>query len=79
MRIITLGTDLIYTNDLRTGETRQSLLQDVANASRMVDYCKNIDFTALLRCLQMCRSIPVHAMLQDEPGEYHQPVFFTAP
>ena len=41
-----LGTDLINTCDVRTGELRRSCLQDVANASRVADYCSNIDFVA---------------------------------
>lgn len=41
-----LGTDLINSYDVRTGELRQSLLQDVVNAARVTDYCTNIDFVA---------------------------------
>ena len=41
-----LGTDLIGTQDLETGETRPSRLQDVVNASRVADYCQEIDFIA---------------------------------
>ena len=41
-----LGTDLISTYDLRTGETRPSRLQDVINAARVADYCQEIDFIA---------------------------------
>jgi trimethylamine---corrinoid protein Co-methyltransferase len=41
-----LGTDLINSYDLYTGEMRTSVLKDVANASLVADYCKNIDFVA---------------------------------
>jgi trimethylamine--corrinoid protein Co-methyltransferase len=41
-----LGTDLISTQDLESGETRPSRLQDVVNASRVADYCQEIDFIA---------------------------------
>lgn len=39
-----LGTDLISTHDLKTGETRPSNLQDVANAAKVGDYCSEVDF-----------------------------------
>ncbi len=41
-----LGTDLISTQDLETGETRPTVLQDVVNASHVADYCEEIDFIA---------------------------------
>ena len=41
-----LGTDLLQTVDLRTGELRESCLQDVVNAARTADYCEEIDFIA---------------------------------
>ncbi|MFX1533614.1 MAG: trimethylamine methyltransferase family protein [Promethearchaeota archaeon] len=40
------GTDLLRTVDLNTGETRLSVLQDVANAAIISDYCSNINFIA---------------------------------
>jgi trimethylamine--corrinoid protein Co-methyltransferase len=39
-----LGTDLIRTYDLETGELRQSRLKDVATAAHISDYLKHIDF-----------------------------------
>jgi trimethylamine--corrinoid protein Co-methyltransferase len=39
-----LGTDLINTIDLDTGELRQSRLQDVVNAARVSDALEDIDF-----------------------------------
>ena len=41
-----LGTDLIKTYDLKTGELRPSSLQDVVNAARIADYLEHIDFIA---------------------------------
>jgi trimethylamine--corrinoid protein Co-methyltransferase len=41
-----LGTDLMNTVDLDTGQTRPSVRQDVANAARVADACENIDFIA---------------------------------
>ena len=41
-----LGTDLIRTQDVRTGAIRPSVLQDVINAARVSDACPNIDFIA---------------------------------
>ena len=41
-----LGTDLISTYDVKTGETRPSRLQDVANAATVADYCEEVDFIA---------------------------------
>jgi trimethylamine--corrinoid protein Co-methyltransferase len=41
-----MGTDLLRTVDLETGNTRLSLLQDVRNAARVADACENVDFIA---------------------------------
>lgn len=41
-----LGTDLVYTSDLKTGELRPSCLQDVINAAKVGDYLEEIDFIA---------------------------------
>ncbi len=41
-----LGTDLLQTWDIKTGELRKSCLQDVINSAIVGDYCKNIDFIA---------------------------------
>jgi len=40
------GTDLIKTYDVRTGEYRLTVLQDVANAAIVSDYCKEVDFVS---------------------------------
>jgi len=39
-----MGTDLIQTYDLDTGELRESQLTDVANAARIADALDDIDF-----------------------------------
>ena len=74
-----LGTDLIYTTDLKTGQTRMSLLQDVANAARMVDYCSNIDFTA---SYALPSDVPVNSMymhcFKSMLENTTKPIFFTA-
>jgi trimethylamine--corrinoid protein Co-methyltransferase len=41
-----LGTDLLQTYDLETGQLRESCLQDIANAAIVADYCQEIDFIA---------------------------------
>jgi trimethylamine---corrinoid protein Co-methyltransferase len=41
-----LGTDLVKTWDLETNQLRPSKLQDVANAARVADACKEINFVA---------------------------------
>ncbi len=41
-----LGTDLIKTCDLKTGEVRPTRLQDVINAARVADHASDIDFIA---------------------------------
>lgn len=41
-----MGTDLINTLDVETGEIRPTLLQDVVNAARVADYCPDVDFIA---------------------------------
>lgn len=39
-----MGTDLVNTYDINTGELRQSQLQDVANAARIADALDELDF-----------------------------------
>lgn len=74
-----LGTDLIYTYDLKTGETRASLLADVANASRVADYCEDIDFTA---SFALPGDVPTNSMYlhcaKTMMESTVKPVFFTA-
>lgn len=40
-----MGTDLVHTYDLETGEIRQSRLQDVVNAAKIANTLEEIDFT----------------------------------
>jgi trimethylamine--corrinoid protein Co-methyltransferase len=74
-----LGTDLIYTFDLKTGETRTSVLQDVANASRMADFCQDIDFTA---SFALPSDVPTNSMylrcVKAMMENTIKPIFFTA-
>jgi trimethylamine--corrinoid protein Co-methyltransferase len=41
-----MGTDLLNTYDIETGELRKSCLQDVVNAAKVADYLDDIDFIA---------------------------------
>jgi trimethylamine--corrinoid protein Co-methyltransferase len=74
-----LGTDLINTYDLRTGELRPSQLEDVANAARVSDYLDEIDFIA---SYALPHDVPTsmmyiacfRAMLENSI----KPIFFTA-
>lgn len=74
-----LGTDLITTYDVKTGETRPSRRQDVANAARVADYCEEIDFIA---SFALPNDVPtnmmyiecVKAMIENSV----KPIFFTA-
>jgi len=74
-----LGTDLVYTWDLYTGELRPSRLQDVANAARLVDACKDIDFTA---SYALPEDVPVNSMylycVKAMMENTTKPIFFTA-
>ncbi len=74
-----LGTDLIKTYDLRTGELRPSLLQDVVNAAITADYFEEIDFIAsfALPCdvpTNMMYIACFEAMVKNST----KPIFFTA-
>ena len=74
-----LGTDLIYTYDLETGKTRESLLKDVANAAIVSDYCENIDFLA---SFALPHDVPTNTMyihcFKTETESSPKPIFFTA-
>lgn len=41
-----MGTDLLHTWDLKSGELRKSCLQDVIDSAIVGDYCEEIDFIA---------------------------------
>ena len=74
-----LGTDLINTYDLKTGEMRPSQLADVASAARVGDYLEEIDFIA---SYALPRDVSTNlmyiecfrAMVQNSV----KPIFFTA-
>jgi trimethylamine--corrinoid protein Co-methyltransferase len=74
-----LGTDLIWTVDLRAGETRRSRLQDVANAATVADYCEEIDFIA---SFALPSDVPVNTMyiacFRAMMENSVKPIFFTA-
>jgi trimethylamine--corrinoid protein Co-methyltransferase len=74
-----LGTDLIHTYDLNTGQMRATVLQDVVNAAIVTDALSEIDFVA---SFGLPHDVPtntmyiecVRAMLQNTV----KPVFTTA-
>lgn len=74
-----LGTDLIYTYDLKTGELRPSRLQDVVNAARTGDYLEEIDFIASFALAHDVQTNLMYvecfkALLENSI----KPIFFTA-
>ncbi len=74
-----LGTDLISTQDLETGKTRPTQLQDVANAARVADYCEEIDFIA---SFGLPGDVPTNSMYVEcaraMMENSNKPIFFTA-
>jgi trimethylamine---corrinoid protein Co-methyltransferase len=74
-----LGTDLIRTQDVRTGETRASQLGDVVNAARVTDACPNIDFVA---SFALPADVPTNVMyiacVKAQLENCVKPIFFTA-
>ena len=74
-----LGTDLISTCDLETGETRPSRLQDVANAATVADYCEEVDFIA---SFALPGDVPTNTMYVEcfkaMVESSVKPIFFTA-
>ena len=74
-----LGTDLIKTCDLKTGELRPSRLQDVINAARTADYFEEIDFIASFALPQ---DVPTNMMyiacFKAMVENSLKPIFFTA-
>jgi trimethylamine--corrinoid protein Co-methyltransferase len=74
-----LGTDLITTCDLKTGDLRPSRLEDVANAARTADGCEEIDFIASFALPQDVSTNLMYiecfkAMVENSV----KPIFFTA-
>ena len=75
-----LGTDLIRTQDVRTGAIRPSVLQDVINAARVSDACPQDRLHRLLRPAQRCRP-PTRmyiACVKAQMENSVKPIFFTA-
>jgi trimethylamine--corrinoid protein Co-methyltransferase len=74
-----LGTDLIRTQDLETGETRPSRLQDVVNAAKVGDFCPEIDFIA---SFGLPSDVPTNSMYiacaKAMMENSTKPIFFTA-
>jgi trimethylamine--corrinoid protein Co-methyltransferase len=74
-----LGTDLIKTIDLRTGELRPSCLQDVADAARTADKLEEIDFIA---SFALPDDVPTNMMYIESfratTTNSPKPIFFTA-
>lgn len=74
-----LGTDLISTVDLETGEVRDSVLQDVVNAARVADSCQDIDFIA---SFALPHDVPTNTMyiqcVKAQLENSTKPIFFTA-
>ncbi len=74
-----LGTDLINTYDLKTGELRPSCLQDVVNATKTADYLDEIDFIA---SFALPKDVPTNLMyiesFRAQVKNSIKPIFFTA-
>lgn len=74
-----MGTDLLQTVDLNTGQTRPSVLNDVARAARVADACEEIDFIASFALPQ---DVPTNTMyiecFMKEMENSVKPIFFTA-
>jgi trimethylamine--corrinoid protein Co-methyltransferase len=74
-----LGTDLIKTIDVRTGELRASTLDDVRNAARVVDYCSDIDFAASFALPMEAQTNMMYIeCFRAELENTVKPIFFTA-
>lgn len=74
-----MGTDLIQTYDLDTGELRESRLKDVANAACIADALEDIDF---IGSYALPHDSPTNLMYLDsfkaELENSIKPIFFTA-
>ncbi len=74
-----LGTDLIKTQDLETGQIRPTRRQDVVNAARVADACDEIDFLA---SFGLPSDVPTNAMYvacaRAMIENSTKPIFFTA-
>jgi len=74
-----LGTDLIRTQDVRTGAIRPSVLQDVINAARVSDACPQIDFIASFALPSDVATNSMYvACVKAQMENSVKPIFFTA-
>jgi len=74
-----MGTDLLNTWDLKTGELRSSCLQDVIDSAVVGDYCQEIDFIAsnafpLDVPGNMAFVLEFKALMENSP----KPIYFTS-
>jgi trimethylamine--corrinoid protein Co-methyltransferase len=74
-----LGTDLIKTCDLKTGEVRPTRLQDVVNSARVADHASEIDFIA---SYGLAGDVATNSMYVEcaraQMENSTKPIFFTA-
>ena len=74
-----LGTDLVQTYDLKTGELRDSCLKDVANAARIADALPEIDFVG---SYALPKEVPANLMylatFKCQLENSIKPIFYTA-
>lgn len=74
-----LGTDLINTYDLNTGEMRLSQLKDVANAAKIVDALEDIDFVGSYALpYDSPANIGYIDSFKTELENSKKPIFYTA-
>lgn len=74
-----LGTDLLQTYDLETGQLRESCLEDVANAAIVADYCKEIDFIASHGFPhEVHKNMAFVAEFMTQVENSTKPIYFTA-
>jgi trimethylamine--corrinoid protein Co-methyltransferase len=74
-----MGTDLLNTWDLKTGQLRPSCLQDVVDSAVVGDYCREIDFIAsnafpLDVPGNLAFIIEFKALMENSP----KPIYFTS-
>jgi trimethylamine---corrinoid protein Co-methyltransferase len=74
-----MGTDLLNTYDVDTGELRKSCLQDVINAARVADYLDDIDFIASHAFPnEISTNLAYLAEFKAQVENSTKPIYFTA-
>ena len=74
-----MGTDLLNTYDIETGELRKSCLQDVINAARVADYLDDIDFIASHAFPnEVSTNLAYLAEFKAQVENAAKPIYFTA-